>query len=178
MPHTFTFDDFCEPCITAQWCALRGGCLAERLPSERDHQVAASGVGSTPLREKIEKLIVRMRENAERTEAIARANAGHSATYSAAMGSATASRSYADQLEDLLVEYERCICESPGDNAACPVDHDQIQHEVDGLFVVSLVDRKRGVIQVEHVCDDTCPANEYHNRTGAPVLPASPDQEA
>lgn len=29
----YTFDDFCEPCITTQWCAFRGGCLAERLPT-------------------------------------------------------------------------------------------------------------------------------------------------
>lgn len=30
----FTFDDWCEPCVTAQWCSFKGGCLAEReLPS-------------------------------------------------------------------------------------------------------------------------------------------------
>ena len=29
------------------------------------------------------------------------------------------------------IEYIRCICRHPGDNPACPVDHDQIQHEQD-----------------------------------------------
>jgi hypothetical protein len=31
-----TFDDWCEPCITTQWCSWHGGCLAERLPTDRD----------------------------------------------------------------------------------------------------------------------------------------------
>ena len=26
------FDDFCEPCCTAMWCARFGGCLAAALP--------------------------------------------------------------------------------------------------------------------------------------------------
>lgn len=26
----YTFDDWCEPCITAGWCSYHGGCLAER----------------------------------------------------------------------------------------------------------------------------------------------------
>lgn len=27
-------------------------------------------------------------------------------------------------------EYVRCLCDHPGDTPACPIDHDQIQHEV------------------------------------------------
>lgn len=77
----------------------------------------------TELRMKLAGLASEMRENAQRMRDIALAHHDHAAMVSAAGSSATASESYADQLDAIL-----------------------------------------------HVCDDSCPANEYHERTGAPLV--------
>ena len=35
----------------------------------------------------------------------------------------------APELASQPITYERCLCGFPGDDPACPIDHDQIQHE-------------------------------------------------